>query len=94
VKQWRGFISSSSNRCSCLWGGPSPRETRAASASIARAQASLERAFILHTLEIRRRFQSGDQTMFLPNHLMVPWHAYVQCTQVLVGLYKLNPVCS
>jgi hypothetical protein len=32
--------------------------------------------------------------MFLPNHLMVPWHAYVQCTQVLVGLYKLNPVCS
>jgi hypothetical protein len=24
VDQWRGFISSWSNRCSCLWGRPSP----------------------------------------------------------------------
>ena len=60
-------------------------ETRAASASIARAQASLERAFILHTLEIRKRFQSGESSMFLPNHLMVPWHAYILCTHVLAG---------
>jgi bacterioferritin-associated ferredoxin len=60
-------------------------ETRAASASIARAQASLERAFILHTLTIRQRYQAGDPSMFLPNHLMVPWHAYMLCTQVLAA---------
>lgn len=60
-------------------------ETRAASASIAEAQAALERAFVLHTLEIRERYRAGDASMFLPNHLMVPWHAYMLCTHVLAN---------
>ena len=60
-------------------------ETKKAAASIARAQASLDRAFILHTLEIRVRFQAGEDDMFLPNHLMVPWHAYMSCTAVLAS---------
>jgi hypothetical protein len=60
-------------------------ETKKAAASIARAQASLDRAFILHTLEIRVRFQAGEDDMFLPNHLMVPWHAYMSCTAVLAN---------
>ena len=42
-------------------------------------------AFILHTLEIRVRFQAGEDDMFLPNHLMVPWHAYMSCTAVLAS---------
>ena len=54
-------------------------------ASIARAQASLERAFVLSTLQLRLRFQAGDASMFLPNHLMVPWHAYVLCTRMLTA---------
>ena len=58
-------------------------ETKKAAASIARAQASLHRAFILHTLEIRVRYQAGEEDMFLPNHLMVPWHAFMSCTAVL-----------
>ena len=49
------------------------------------AQAALERAFVLHTLEIRERYRAGDASMFLPNHLMVPWHAYMLCTHVLAN---------
>ena len=59
--------------------------SRAASASIARAQSRLERAFILHTLAMRERFRAGETEMFLPNSLMVPWHAYVACTGILAA---------
>ena len=59
--------------------------SRAASASVARAQSRLERAFILHTLAIRERFRAGETEMFLPNSLMVPWHAYVACTGILAA---------
>ena len=59
--------------------------TREASASIAKAQADLERAFVTHTLEIRERFRSGEEDYFLPNHLMVPWHAFVLCTKALAS---------
>lgn len=68
-----------------LGSGEARWETRAASASIAKAQAALERAFVLHTLEIRERYRAGDASMFLPNHLMVPWHAYMLCTHVLAN---------
>ena len=59
--------------------------TREASASIAKAQADLERAFVTHTLEIRERFRGGEEDYFLPNHLMVPWHAFVLCTKALAS---------
>ena len=59
--------------------------SRAAAASVARAQSRLERAFILHTLAMRERFRAGETEMFLPNALMVPWHAYVACTGILAA---------
>ena len=59
--------------------------SRAASASIAKAQSRLERAFILHTLAMRERYRAGETEMFLPNNLMVPWHAYVACTGILAA---------
>ena len=59
--------------------------TRAASASIAKCQSKLERAFILHTLQLRESFRAGDSSNFLPNHLMVPWHAYMACTGILAN---------
>ena len=53
------------------------RPRASAAEEAAPAQADLERAFVTHTLEIRERFRSGEEDYFLPNHLMVPWPAFV-----------------
>ena len=34
---------------------------------------------------MRERFRAGETEMFLPNALMVPWHAYVACTGILAA---------
>ena len=68
-----------------LVSGSGRLSSRGASASVARAQSRLERAFILHTLAMRERFRAGETEMFLPNALMVPWHAYVACTGILAA---------